>query len=58
MDTTKIKYVQTIGIHRMFSNVATFSETNKSISSTSTKTKIDFFFTFVAIFSSLLLSGG
>jgi hypothetical protein len=47
MDTTKIKYVQTIGIHRMFSNVATFSETNKSISSTSTKTKIDFFFTFL-----------
>jgi hypothetical protein len=28
MDTTKMKYLQTIGIHRMFLNVATFSATN------------------------------
>jgi hypothetical protein len=28
MGTTKVKYLQTIGIHRMFLNVATFSVTN------------------------------
>jgi hypothetical protein len=39
--TTKMKYLQTIGMHRMFLNVATFSVTNRSISST--KKKIDFF---------------
>jgi hypothetical protein len=39
MDTTKMKYLQTIGVHRI--NVATFSVTNRSISST--KKKIDFF---------------
>jgi hypothetical protein len=44
MDTTKIKYLQTIGMHRMFSNVATFTVTNRSISST--KKKI-FFQTFL-----------
>jgi hypothetical protein len=38
MDTTKIKYLQTIGMHRMFLNVATFSVTNRSISS---QTEID-----------------
>jgi hypothetical protein len=38
--TTKMKYLQTIGIHRMFLNVATFSVTNRSISST--KKKFDF----------------
>jgi hypothetical protein len=32
--------LQTIGMHRMFLNVATFSVTNRSI--TSTKKKIDF----------------
>jgi hypothetical protein len=31
MDTTKMKYLQTIGIHRMFLNVATFSVTNTYI---------------------------
>jgi hypothetical protein len=36
-----MKYLQTIGIHRMFLNVATFSVTNRSICST--KKKIDFF---------------
>jgi hypothetical protein len=36
-----MKYSQTIGIHGMFLNVATFSVTNRSISST--KKKIDFF---------------
>jgi hypothetical protein len=41
MDTTKMKYLRTIGMHRMFLNVATFSVTNRSISST--KKKIDFF---------------
>jgi hypothetical protein len=40
MDTTKMKYLQIIGMHRMFLNVATFSVTNRSISST--KKKIDF----------------
>jgi hypothetical protein len=34
-------FLQTIGMHRMFLNVATFSVTNRSISST--KKKIDFF---------------
>jgi hypothetical protein len=29
-----MKYLQTIGMHRMFSNVATFTVTNRSISST------------------------
>jgi hypothetical protein len=29
-----MKYLQTIGIHSIFSNVATFSVTNRSISST------------------------
>jgi hypothetical protein len=33
--------LQTIGMHRMFLNVATFSVTNRSISST--KKTIDFF---------------
>jgi hypothetical protein len=37
----QMKYLQTIGIHRMFLNVVTFSVTNRSISST--KKKIDFF---------------
>jgi hypothetical protein len=37
----KMKYLQTIGKNRMFLNVATFSVTNRSISST--KKKIDFF---------------
>jgi hypothetical protein len=41
MDTTKMKYLEIIGMRRMFLNVATFSVTNRSISST--KTKIDFF---------------
>jgi hypothetical protein len=41
MDTTTMKYLQTIGIHRMFLNVATFSVTNISISWT--KKNIDFF---------------
>jgi hypothetical protein len=41
MDTRKIKYLQTIGMHRMFLNVAIFSVTNRSISST--KKTIDFF---------------
>jgi hypothetical protein len=41
MDTTKMKYLQTIGIHRMFLNVAKFNVTNRSICST--KTTIDFF---------------
>jgi hypothetical protein len=40
-----MQYVQTIEMHRMFLNVATFSVTNRSISST--KKKIDFFFTFL-----------
>jgi hypothetical protein len=43
-----MKYLQTIGIigmHRMFLNVATFSITNRSISST--KKKIDFLKTFL-----------
>jgi hypothetical protein len=35
-----MKYLQTIGMHRMFLNVATFSVTKRSISST--KKKIDF----------------
>jgi hypothetical protein len=29
----KMKYLQTIGVHRMFLNVTTFSVTNRSISS-------------------------
>jgi hypothetical protein len=41
MDTRKIKYLQTIGMHRIFLNVAIFSVTNRSISST--KKTIDFF---------------
>jgi hypothetical protein len=36
-----MKYLQTIGVHRMFLNVPRFSVTNRSISST--KKKIDFF---------------
>jgi dihydroorotase len=40
MDTTKMKYLQTIGMHRMFLNVATFSVTKRSISSTKKKKKI------------------
>jgi hypothetical protein len=47
MDTTKMKYLRTIGMHRMFLNVATFSVTNRSISST--KKKIDFFKRFYLI---------
>jgi hypothetical protein len=42
-----MKYLQTIGIHRMFSNVATFSVI-RSISST--KKKIDFLKHFYVIF--------
>jgi hypothetical protein len=38
-------YLQTIGIHGMFLNVATFSVTNRSICST--KKNINFFFTFL-----------
>jgi hypothetical protein len=37
----KIKYLQTVGMHRMFLNVATFIVTNRSTSST--KKTIDFF---------------
>jgi hypothetical protein len=44
MDTTKLKYLQTIGMHKMFLNIATFSVRNRSISST--KKKI-FFQTFL-----------
>jgi hypothetical protein len=40
MDTTKMKCLQTIGMHGMFLNVATFGVTNRAISST--KKKIDF----------------
>jgi hypothetical protein len=40
MDTTKMKYLQAIGMHGMFLNVATFRVTNRSISST--KKEIDF----------------
>jgi hypothetical protein len=47
MDTTKMKYLQIIGIHGMFLNVATFSVTNRSISST--KKKIDFLKTFLPV---------
>jgi hypothetical protein len=36
-----MKYLRNIGIHRMFLDVATFSVTNRSISST--KKKIDLF---------------
>jgi hypothetical protein len=34
MDTTKMKYLQAIGMHGMFLNVATFKVTNRSIFST------------------------
>jgi hypothetical protein len=43
-----MKYLQAIGIHRMFLNVAIFSVMNRSISST--KKKIDFFKHFYLIF--------
>jgi hypothetical protein len=42
MDTTKMKYLQTIGIHRMFLNVAKFNVTNRSISSTKKKRRFNF----------------
>jgi hypothetical protein len=48
MDTTKMKYLQTIGIHRIFLIVAAFSVTNMPISST--KKKIDVFKHFYLIF--------
>jgi hypothetical protein len=40
-----MKYLQTIGMRRMFLNVATFSVTNRSLSST--KKEIVFFLTFL-----------
>jgi hypothetical protein len=43
-----MKYLQTIGMNRMFLNVRTFSVTNRSISST--KKKIDFFKHFYLIY--------
>jgi hypothetical protein len=42
--TTKMKYLKSIGINRMFLNVGTFCVTKKSISST--KKEIDFFYIF------------
>jgi hypothetical protein len=42
-----MKYLQTIGMHRIFLNVATFSVTDRSISST--KKKIFFFRNFYLI---------
>jgi hypothetical protein len=49
-----MKYLQSIGIHRMLLNVATFSVTNKSISST--KKKMDCFKHFYLILNNVLLS--
>jgi hypothetical protein len=51
--TTKMKYLQATGIHRMFLNVATFSVTNRSISSI--KKKINIFQHFYLIFLLRLL---
>jgi hypothetical protein len=48
-----MKYLQTIGIHRMFLNIAKFNVTNRSISAT--KTTLDFF-TFLLIDIDILMT--